>query len=102
MTPAERDTVSRLFAAGRLPRQQPIRVTKWLPAPDAYEIESYNDELCVLRVATRVNPQGVDREPTWIAARLVVAWTGGDWKLRSDRGVHNTEEIASLEGWTPW
>lgn len=102
LDPIDQDKRDRGIASGKLPQQQPETVTRWLPAPDAFEIESYSDGLCVLRTATRANPGGTGQSPSWTASRLVVTWVDGDWKLRSDNGVHQSEQVPSLAGWTPW
>ncbi|WP_225730468.1 MULTISPECIES: hypothetical protein [unclassified Nocardia] len=89
-------------AAGKLPMQQPEEVTRWITAPDAYQIVSWSPDLCVLTVATRRKMGTPAQAPTWTAARYSVVWTGGDWNLLPNSEIGGPREISSILGWTPW
>ncbi len=87
--------------AGRLPAQEPERITRYLVAPDAFQIENYADDMAIVRLATR-GPAS-DGQQLWAAVRLVVAWENGDWRLEpTDAGSSQTEYVNSLDGWTKW
>lgn len=89
-------------AAGQLPKQQPEAVTRWIVAPDAYEITSWSPDLCGLNVAMRANPGSSDEAPTWTVVPYTVTWAAGDWNLVPDRKVGGGNQIVSILGWTPW
>ncbi|MCX4091155.1 hypothetical protein [Nocardia sp. alder85J] len=88
-------------ADGKLPDQQPERVTRYLVAPDAFQIENYADDMAIVRLAARgpVN----DGKQLWAAIRLVMVWDGGDWRLKpTESRSAQTEYVDSLAGWTKW
>lgn len=88
-------------AAGRLPEQEPEQVTRYLVAPDAFQIENYADDMAIVRLAARgpVN----DGKQLWAAVRLVMVWDNGDWRLQpTDASGSQTEYVDSLDGWTRW
>jgi hypothetical protein len=87
--------------AGKLPAQQPERITRYLVAPDAFQVENYADDMAIVRLATRgpVN----DGKQLWAAVRLVMVWDNGDWHLKpTDATTDQTEYVDSLDGWTKW
>ncbi|QIS20843.1 hypothetical protein [Nocardia terpenica] len=86
---------------GALPQQQPERITRYLVAPDAFQVENYADDMAIVRLAARgpVN----DGAQTWAAIRLIMVWDGGDWRLKpTDAGTARTDYVTSLGGWTKW
>ncbi|MFI5775942.1 hypothetical protein [Nocardia sp. NPDC051570] len=88
-------------SAGRLPEQQPERITRYLIAPDAFQIENYADDLAIVRLAARgpVN----DGKQVWAAVRLIMIWDGGDWRLKpTEARAPQTDYVDSLGGWTKW
>jgi hypothetical protein len=91
----------RARTAGKLPQQEPERITRYLVAPDAFQIENYSEDMAIVRLATRgpVN----DGQQLWAAVRLVMTWDNGDWRLEpTDAGSSQTEFVNSLDGWTKW
>ncbi|RJO77654.1 hypothetical protein D5S18_07930 [Nocardia panacis] len=89
-------------AAGRLPMRQPEQITRWITAPDAYQIVSWSPDLCVLMIATRAKTGTPTQIQTWTAARYAAVWTGRDWNLLPGTEIGGTREITSILGWTPW
>ncbi|MFF3571184.1 hypothetical protein [Nocardia jiangxiensis] len=88
-------------SAGRLPQQQPEQVTRYLVAPDAFQIENYADDMAIVRLAAR-GPTN-DGKQLWAAVRLVMVWDNGDWRLKpTDASGSQTEYVDSLDGWTKW
>ncbi len=88
-------------SAGKLPDQQPERITRYLIAPDAFQIENYADDMAIVRLAARgpVN----DGKQVWVAVRLVMVWDGGDWRLKpTESRASQTDYVDSLGGWTKW
>ncbi|MFF0488126.1 hypothetical protein ACWDSJ_37105 [Nocardia sp. NPDC003482] len=88
-------------SAGKLPEQQPERITRYLVAPDAFQIENYADDMAIVRLAARgpVN----DGKQLWAAVRLIMVWDDGDWRLKpTDARASQTEYVDSLGGWTKW
>lgn len=86
---------------GKLPEQEPEQVTKYLVAPDAFQVENYADDMAIVRLAMR--GESVDGQQTWAAVRLIVVWDAGDWRLKSSTSdIAQTEYINTLVGWTPW
>ncbi|NKY42340.1 hypothetical protein [Nocardia cerradoensis] len=86
---------------GKLPDQQPARITKYLVAPDAFQIENYADDMAIVRLAARgpVN----DGKQVWAAIRLVMVWDNGDWRLKpTDSRATPSEYVDTLQGWTRW
>src|SRR5690606_30117854 len=91
----------RAMDQNRLPAQQPERITRYFVAPDAFQVESYADDLAVVRLASR--GQVVDGRQLWVALRLVMVWEAGDWRLKpATVEGSRTEYIESLAGWTTW
>ncbi|WP_067859636.1 hypothetical protein [Nocardia shimofusensis] len=91
----------RAMDQNRLPEQQPERITRYFVAPDAFQVESYADDLAVVRFASR--GQVVDDRQLWVALRLVMVWEAGDWRLKPATAEGSrTEYIESLAGWTTW
>jgi len=91
----------RAMDQNRLPAQQPERITRYFVAPDAFQVESYADDLAVVRFASR--GQVVDGRQLWVALRLVMVWEAGDWRLKpATVEGSRTEYIESLAGWTTW
>lgn len=87
--------------AGRLPRQQPESITRYLVAPDAFQIENYADDMAIVRLAARgpVN----DGAQVWAAIRLIMVWDHGDWRLKpTDTGAAHSDYVDTLQGWTRW
>ncbi|MCM6774692.1 hypothetical protein NDR87_12835 [Nocardia sp. CDC159] len=88
-------------AAGKLPEQQPERITKYLVAPDAFQIENYADDMAIVRLAAR-GPV-LEGKQRWAAVRLIMVWDGGDWRLKpTEARASQTEFVDSLGGWTKW
>jgi hypothetical protein len=86
---------------GKLPDQQPEQVTKYLVAPDGFQVENYADDMAIVRLAMR--GQVVGGQQTWAAVRLIVVWDAGDWRLKSSTSdIAQTQYIDSLVGWTQW
>ncbi|WP_063014903.1 hypothetical protein [Nocardia kruczakiae] len=86
---------------GKLPDQQPARITRYLVAPDAFQIENYADDMAIVRLAARgpVN----DGKQMWAAIRLVMVWDNGDWRLKpTDSRATPSEYVDTLQGWTRW
>jgi hypothetical protein len=86
---------------GKLPDQQPERITRYLVAPDAFQIENYADDMAIVRLAAR-GPV-TDGKQLWAAVRLVLVWDAGDWRLKpTESNATRTEYVDSLGGWTKW
>jgi hypothetical protein len=86
---------------GKLPRQEPEQVTKYLVASDAFQVENYAEDMAIVRLAMR--GEIVGGQQTWAAVRLIVVWDAGDWRLKSSTSnAAQTEYIDSLVGWTQW
>ncbi|MVU77815.1 hypothetical protein GPX89_11235 [Nocardia sp. ET3-3] len=100
--PAEQLTAyDQALADQRLPKQQPEKVTRYLVAPDAFQIENYADDMAIVRLAAR-GPV-VDNRQLWAAVRLIMVWDAGDWRLKpSSSKTAQTEYVDSLAGWTRW
>ncbi|NNH72989.1 hypothetical protein HLB23_24535 [Nocardia uniformis] len=96
------DTYRSKVAAGTLPTHQPEEVTRWVIAPDAYQVVSWSPDLCVLKIAVRAKPGTPQQAPTWTAVPVSVVWTGGDWNLLPSSEVNGGQQISSILGWTPW
>ncbi|WP_067813971.1 hypothetical protein [Nocardia inohanensis] len=89
------------LAESRLPKQQPERVTKYLVAPDAFQVENYADDMAIVRLAAR-GPV-VENRQLWAAVRLIMVWDAGDWRLKpSTSKSSQTDYVDSLAGWTKW
>lgn len=89
------------LADSRLPKQQPQKVTQYLVAPDAFQIENYADDMAIVRLAAR-GPV-VDGRQLWAAVRLIMVWDAGDWRLKPAASrTSQTEYVDSLAGWTKW
>ncbi|MBB5915755.1 hypothetical protein BJY24_004667 [Nocardia transvalensis] len=87
--------------AGKLPEQQPERITRYLVAPDAFRVENYADDMAIVRLAAR-GPVS-DGKQLWAAIRLVMVWDAGDWRLKPTESKGSpTEYIDSIAGWTSW
>ncbi len=89
-----------LVSDHKLPAQQPEKVTRFLVASDAFQVESYADDMAIVRLAAR-GPVS-DGQQTWLATRLIMVWQNGDWKLKPVSGRPQTETLTSLIGWTQW
>jgi hypothetical protein len=101
MSPSELESYDAAVDAGKMPGQQPEQVTRYLVAPDAFQIENYADDLAIVRLAIR--GESVDGQQTWSAVRLVMVWDAGDWRLQlSNPGAAKTQYTDSLVGWTQW
>ena len=86
---------------GKLPQQEPQQVTKYLVAPDAFQVENYADDMAIVRLAMR--GEVVNGQQTWAAVRLIMVWDAGDWRLKSSTSdIAQTQYIDSLVGWTQW
>ncbi|NKY51150.1 hypothetical protein [Nocardia vermiculata] len=86
---------------GKLPEQQPEQITRYLVAPDAFQIENYADDMAIVRLAARgpVN----DGKQVWAAIRLVMVWQNGDWRLKpTESRSAQSEYVDTLQGWTRW
>jgi hypothetical protein len=90
------------FEAGRMPMQQPDSITRFLVAPDAFKIDQYADDFCIVRLATRASGTDASEGPAWTTGPLPMVWDGNDWKLRFSGGQIGTETIHDLVGWTQW
>ncbi|GAB0102889.1 hypothetical protein JMUB6875_18600 [Nocardia sp. JMUB6875] len=89
------------LADQRLPKQQPEKVTRYLVAPDAFQIENYADDMAIVRLAVR-GPV-LDNKQWWAAVRLIMVWDAGDWRLKpATSKTSQTENVDSLAGWTRW
>ncbi|MGW6728761.1 hypothetical protein ACWF9G_22915 [Nocardia sp. NPDC055029] len=102
MTPAQLAEFDRLKAAGKVPDQQPESVTRYMLAPDAFRVESFSDDLCVLYLATRSEPDknGAER---WISSQLAMVWDGRDWRMQLPADSRLPQQtVFSLAGWTTW
>ncbi|WP_433204787.1 hypothetical protein ACQP1G_16675 [Nocardia sp. CA-107356] len=90
--------------SGKVPMQMPDSITRFLVASDAFKIDQYSDDFCIVRLAMR-GPASADGSPTWTTGPLPMVWASGDWKLRFP-GVAGaqvpTETINDLVGWTQW
>lgn len=92
----------RINAAHTVPDQLPETETRWLLASSAFHVDSYDDDLAVVRIATTTAPDDAGT-PQWMTAQLAAVWKGGDWRLLSPTGSTPSEAtIASLHGWTLW
>ncbi|MEC3919316.1 hypothetical protein [Nocardia sp. CDC160] len=89
-------------ADGTLPIRQPEAVTRWIVAPDAFQIVSWSPDLVVVKTASRRAPGTAEQAPTWTSVRYTVVWTRGDWNLLPGTEFTGSQEIASILGWTPW
>ncbi|MFF0609985.1 hypothetical protein ACFYUD_15085 [Nocardia tengchongensis] len=100
--PAEQLTAyDQALADQRLPKQQPEKVTRYLVAPDGFQVENYADDMAIVRLAAR-GPV-VDSRQLWAAVRLIMVWDAGDWRLKpSTSRTSQTEYVDSLAGWTRW
>ncbi|WP_331723009.1 hypothetical protein [Nocardia sp. NBC_00511] len=104
MTDADHAEFDRLQAAGKVPAQAPVAATRWLVAPDAFQIESFSatGDLCVLKIATKAPPASAGGPAQWQASQLTMVWDG-QWRLRLAPGGHLPgSTIGSLDGWTRW
>ncbi|ATL72545.1 hypothetical protein CRH09_39950 (plasmid) [Nocardia terpenica] len=92
----------RLKAAGKLPDRRPDSETRYMLAPDAFRIRSWADDLCVVELATRTEPDKTGT-PRWLGNQLAMVWDGSGWRMRlaADQKLPQ-EALASLAGWTPW
>ncbi|WP_405493424.1 hypothetical protein [Nocardia sp. NBC_00511] len=89
------------LADQKLPKQQPEKVTRYLVAPDGFQIENYADDMAIVRLAAR-GPASDGRQ-LWAAVRLIMVWDSGDWRLKpSTSNTAQTEYVDSLAGWTRW
>ncbi|WP_067722616.1 hypothetical protein [Nocardia yamanashiensis] len=89
------------LAESRLPKQQPEKVTRYLVAPDAFQVENYADDMAIVRLAAR-GPV-VENRQLWAAVRLIMVWDAGDWRLKpSTSKSSQTDYVDSLAGWTKW
>ncbi|MEV5647557.1 hypothetical protein AB0L57_04815 [Nocardia sp. NPDC052254] len=87
--------------AGKLPEQQPDRITRYLVAPDAFQIENYADDMAIVRLAAR-GPV-TDGKQVWAAIRLIMVWDNGDWRLKpTEARSAQSEYVDTLQGWTKW
>ncbi|MGV9638101.1 hypothetical protein ACWDO0_28325 [Nocardia rhamnosiphila] len=102
MSDSELAEFDRLKAQGRLPENQPESVTRYMVAPDAFKVVSWADDLCVLELATRAQPDG-NGVSRWVSNQLPMVWDGTGWRLRlpADQRLRQ-ETVHTLAGWTPW
>lgn len=99
--PKQLEEFDKAVAARQLPQQQPETVTRFLVASDAFQIESYADDMAIVRLAAR-GPV-TDGKRTWAAVRLIMVWDAADWRLKpATSNAPSTEYITSVEGWTQW
>lgn len=101
-SPQDMDTYRNKVAAGTLPTRQLEEVTRWVVAPDAYQIVSWSPDLCVFKLAVRAKPGTPQQAPTWTSVPVSVVWTGGDWNLLPSSEINGGQQISSILGWTPW
>ncbi|MFF0488127.1 hypothetical protein ACFYTQ_03810 [Nocardia sp. NPDC004068] len=102
LTPEEQADHDRRIAEGRVPAQLPEKARPLLNASDAFRIESYTDDLVVLRIARKTG-EFLHGGKSWLAMRLTAVWRAGDWKVKSGVGEEQPlETIDSIEGWTRW
>jgi hypothetical protein len=102
LTPEDRAQFQAGVAAGRMPMQQPESITRYLIAPDAFKVDQYADDFCIVRLATRAGGTDASDGPSWTTGPLPMVWVDGDWKLRFAGGQVATETIHDLVGWTQW
>lgn len=89
-------------AAGKIPDRAPETITRWMLAPDAYQVISWADDLCVIRFAAKNEPDKAGT-PRWYAVQAAMVWDGSGWKLQPPRGGQPPQEtVYSLAGWTQW
>ncbi len=102
LTATEQADRDRKIAEGKLPDRLPDKARPLLYASDAFRIESYTDDLVVLRIARKTGAF-LHGGKSWVAMRLTAVWRDGDWKLKSGLGEEQPlETIDSIEGWTRW
>ncbi|WP_051407336.1 hypothetical protein [Nocardia sp. CNY236] len=101
LTPAEREAFDLRAASGILPAQQPDSVTRTLVAPDAFRIDSYAEDLVVLRLAAH-GQRHSDGRRSWQTVTVPMVWHNGDWRVRGSGSQLPTEVVGDLTGWTVW
>lgn len=100
LSPAVQATLDSGINSGRLPHQQPEVLTRTLIAYDAFRIDTFADDLAVVRLAVRGEQS--TRGRSWVTARIPMVWYQGDWRLRGNGNQLPTETIYDLAGWTQW
>ncbi|MEV0766520.1 hypothetical protein [Nocardia sp. NPDC050435] len=102
-TPADLAKFDADRAAGKIPDRAPAVLLRWLLASDAFKIVSWAPDLCVLKLATRNEPDKATQAARWLGTTVSMVWTEGTWKLRPPAGGNPPQEaLASLSGWTTW
>ena len=102
MSVADLAEFDRLKAAGKIPDRQPESVTKWMLASDAFRINSWSDDLCVLQIAGRAEPDKSGNS-RWLTNQIAMVWDGSAWKMRLPADNRLPQEyVYSLAGWTQW
>ncbi|MFI7524480.1 hypothetical protein [Nocardia salmonicida] len=102
MTAAQLAEFDRLKAAGKVPDQQPESVTRYMVAADAFRVEQFSDDLCVVSLATRSEPDknNADR---WISSQIAMVWDGSNWRMQLAADSRLPQQtVFSLAGWTAW
>ncbi|MFE9328265.1 hypothetical protein ACIHDR_46015 [Nocardia sp. NPDC052278] len=100
LTSADQASFDDMIAKGKLPRQQPEVVTRALIAHDAFRIDTYADDLAIVRLAVRGTTTATER--SWVTVTVPMVWYDDDWRLRGSGGQLPTEVVHDLGGWTQW
>ncbi|WP_433206629.1 hypothetical protein ACQP1G_20415 [Nocardia sp. CA-107356] len=100
LSPADQATLDSGINSGRLPHQQPASLTRTLIAYDAFRIDTFADDLAVVRLAVRGEQSAQAR--SWVTAKIPMVWYQGDWRLRGNGNQLPTETVYDLTGWTQW
>lgn len=89
-------------AAGKIPDRAPAIATKWMLASDAFKIGSWQEDLCVVKLATKSEADKVGA-PRWLGTAATMVWDGSAWRLRPPAdGAPPQESLPTLAGWTTW
>ncbi|MGX1762838.1 hypothetical protein ACWIG5_39110, partial [Streptomyces lydicus] len=89
-------------AAGKIPDRAPVVVTKWMLAFDAFKIASWQEDLCVVKLASKTEPDAVGA-PRWLGTSATMSWDGSSWRLRPPTAGNPPQEaVPALAGWTTW
>ncbi|WP_280427909.1 hypothetical protein [Nocardia brasiliensis] len=89
-------------AAGKIPDRAPAVVTQWMLAFDAFKIGSWQEDLCVVKLASKTEPDKVGA-PHWLGTSATMVWDGAAWRLRPPTAGNPPQEaVPTLAGWTTW
>ncbi|MEV0297059.1 hypothetical protein [Nocardia sp. NPDC050710] len=100
LTAADQARFDEGIKTGKLPPQQPEWVTRTLLAYDAFRIDSYAEDLAVVKLALREQESTQTR--SWVTATVPMVWSGGDWRLRGSGTQLPSAVTFDLAGWTTW